>query len=877
MEKRSSVIPKTRFGWVNLAVLSIGLLSCVHCGRSADVVIQPSRTFQTIAGWGHSGGVVAATSAASTFLPQSVADPVNRQYLDYLVDDLGLTGTRTPEVGPRIDGTGTDRGDCDVIDWNLFEEDTFPPADAAYLAYYQDRILAQGFQPLFYSSPGYPTHASDQKPWVLNDPCERAQQIWASAYYLKTKFGINIGYAVIYNEPSIPWTILTDDIKALGSRLVAHGLTTLVQYAEAISPRTGWNYVDRAANDPEMWRYVGRISYHNYGGADPYRSRLRDFAAAKFLTTAQTEMENPTFDDLYQDLTLAGVSYWEVAFSGNRTLVPRPGLTTFTPSGTYFRLRQLMHYVRPGAVRIGTASSNPSVRVLAFSRNGPPKRMITAIIENTSSSARRVSLSGLPPGRYGLAQARSDASSFQELGLRTVGAEGTLTLTNVAGGSAVTTLYPYFGQNHPPTIEVWGANPGYLVAPANTVRLSVTASDPELDPLTWRWSVTSQPAGADARLASPNAAATNVTGLAVPGTYVFNVDVRDGINTSSKQVYLVAYGASLPPVLGGTGFRIAAPYGLVFGNPRATTHAQIELPTTSVILQAGIADIANSDFSGRGMWSLVSQPAGAEAAVSGTTYLYVSLRAQVTNMTVPGNYVFQINVANPGQPDLVARVVCTVNPATSAPVIGSIMASPPRLTSPAGTAQLSAVTGGSANQVLRHWWTVKSAPVGAEPIFDHQGLPNTTVSNLTLPGTYVFTLRVFDDLHMSARNLTLTVNPAPGAPVVTSAAVSVVAGRPLRYSVTASGGPSGFNAFGLPPGLTFSNGIISGTPTKVGAWNIHLSTTNASGVGYGNLALSVIAPGEREDRRALAPPQEGIKLFDPVPGHNDRHNETMGR
>ncbi len=39
-------------------------------------------------------------------LDPAVADPVNYQYLDYLADDLGLTGTRTWEVGPRIDGIG---------------------------------------------------------------------------------------------------------------------------------------------------------------------------------------------------------------------------------------------------------------------------------------------------------------------------------------------------------------------------------------------------------------------------------------------------------------------------------------------------------------------------------------------------------------------------------------------------------------------------------------------------------------------------------------------------------------------------------------------------------------------------------------------------
>ena len=359
-------------------------------------------------------------------LPQALADPVNYQYLDFLTDNLGLTGTRTWEVGPRVDGTGTDDGDCDVVNWSLFESDTMTAQEAAYLLHYQDRIAAEGYQPSFYSSPGYPTHASDQKPWVMNHPGERAQQIWASAYYLKTNYGINISYGVIYNEPSLATAILSDDIKALGPRFIAHGLSASVQYAEAVAPQTDWSYITPVLNDADMWPFVGRISFHNYGTADPYRSYLRDYGKARGLTTAQTEMGNPTFDDLYSDLTLAGVSYWEVAYSANATLVPNSGLTAFTPSSTYFRLRQLMHYVRPGAVRINALSSDPSVRVLAFLQNGK----ITTVIENTSV-AQNINLSALPAGNYGVSKAASGATSFQELGIRAVGPDGLLTLTNI--------------------------------------------------------------------------------------------------------------------------------------------------------------------------------------------------------------------------------------------------------------------------------------------------------------------------------------------------------------------------------------------------------------------------------------------------------------
>ena len=137
------------------------------------------------------------------------------------------------------------------------------------------------------------------------------------------------------------------------------------------------------------------------------------------------------------------------------------------------------------------------------------------------------------------------------------------------------------------TIEVWGASPGYVVAPTNTATLSVTANDPELATLAYRWSVTSQPAGANAVLVNSNAAATAVNGMSVAGTYVFNVNVSHGVNTSAKQLYLAVYSAN-PQRSWANGFRIAAPYGLVFGNPSGTTHATIELPTTSATLQAGI-------------------------------------------------------------------------------------------------------------------------------------------------------------------------------------------------------------------------------------------------------------------------------------------------
>lgn len=720
-----------------------------------SVAVNPGIQHQTILGWGHGGGVLGGTGGAYSMIDSSVANPFNYEYLDYLVDDLGLTGSRTWEVGPRTDGTGMDNGDCDVIDWNKFQSNSFPLTMANYLVYYKNKILAKGYQPNFYSSPGYPTHATDQKPWVLNHPGERAQQIWASALYMHNTYGIDINYDVIYNEPSgtETTTILADDIKALSPRLISHGLSTRSQYPECVAPQNSWNYITPVQTDSLLWTCVGRLSYHNYGTADPYRADIYNFGLTKGLTTAQTEMASPTFDDIYNDMTLGGVSYWEVGYSATNTLVADTGLTAFTPSGTYIRLHQVIHYVTPGSVRIDAIPNDALLHVLSYTKGGG----ITTIIDNTNAAAKPVTITGLPPGNYGLSTAQPGATFFQELGIQAVGVSGALTL-NVPGGSGVTTLYPYSGPNHPPDIMTFVAHPGYLVLPASSTTLSATANDAELDPLTHTWTILSSPAGATPVITTPNAYTTAVTGLTVAGNYVFNIAVSDGTSTVSRQVYIIVYAAQPPPVLGQAGFRIAAPYGLVFDNPGDTTHANIELPTSAVTLQIGIADLQNSDFTGRGTWTMVSQPAGGVAVVSATTYIYVSIRANVTGMTVPGDYVFQVNVTNPGHPDLTMRIICTVHPASNPPVINTISASPALTTVLTGASLLTATTSDPEGDLLRHWWYVTSAPAGAYPVFDHQGLPISNVSGMTIPGNYVFTLRCFDDLHMTTRNVTVVVN-----------------------------------------------------------------------------------------------------------------------
>ena len=94
------------------------------------------------------------------------------------------------------------------------------------------------------------------------------------------------------------------------------------------------------------------------------------------------------------------------------------------------------------------------------------------------------------------------------------------------------------------------------------------------------------------------------------------------------------------------------------------------------------------------------------------------------------------------------------------------------------------------------------------------------------------------------RNLTLTINPAAlGVPVISSPATATVnAGSPFNYRITASNSPTRFGATGLPTELTLNvtNGVISGTPALARQYAVTLSATNASGVGYQTLTLTVL-------------------------------------
>lgn len=136
---------------------------------------------------------------------------------------------------------------------------------------------------------------------------------------------------------------------------------------------------------------------------------------------------------------------------------------------------------------------------------------------------------------------------------------------------------------------------------------------------------------------------------------------------------------------------------------------------------------------------------------------------------------------------------------------------------------------------------VKFSAIGLPPGLTINATSGIVGGTPTVDGTYLSRVTATNAGGSSTQNLTYSI--APVRPVLTNnGTLTVRAGTPVNYRITAVNAPRSFAASGLPGGLTVNatSGLISGTPSIAGNFSMNLTATNPAGTGFKNLPAVVL-------------------------------------
>ena len=280
------------------------------------------------------------------------------------------------------------------------------------------------------------------------------------------------------------------------------------------------------------------------------------------------------------------------------------------------------------------------------------------------------------------------------------------------------------------------------------------------------------------------------------GTFIFYPTATNVYGTSTQKVVLtVANGVSGAPSM--TTQTAVGTVGAAFSYPIAATNS----PTS---------------------YSALSLPPG---------LLFNATTGIITGTpTTAGTSMVQIGATNAlGSASSVLTL--TVNPA-AAPVITSC----------------SAITC-TPSTVISYQITGTNSPT----TFSAVGLPgglslNAATGAITgIPSaSSTVTLTATNSVGTGTASLAFTVASNSSVPILTSSPTGGGAATlSFSYQVLATNNPTGYTAVGLPPGLTLdpNSGIISGSPTASGTFNVTLYITNSTtGTGASSLTLTFTNP-----------------------------------
>ena len=426
-----------------LATTACSLVACKKSGTTpvpapagptpVEVTLDAAKTYQTMAGFGGFGAQDVYWSGGPFTSPRFVSD---------LVTDLGCTIIR--DELPTSFEIANDNADPDVTDLAAYNLDKPVPG---HHAPFMDRVphlkalRAAGVEMFITSvwspapwmkwnnridngtpnnsAPPYnknPTTASNQL--KVENYAEFAELCVAYCRIFKREIGVDLYGLSVQNEPRFSQSYqscvydgeaLRDVIKVVGRRFKKEGIATKLFLPEDVGWLDGVKSMTLPTlEDAEARSYVGIVATHGYA-LDGIAPASTDAATWQTMASWGKPYNLPlwmTETSGYKNtnegaIALAKAMYTSLRF-GNASAWVFWSLSTGNldeyslmdskggKSKRYYVSKQYYRYVRPGAVRVETATADADLLPLAFVKDGLP----TLVITNVGNAEKAIRVKG---------------------------------------------------------------------------------------------------------------------------------------------------------------------------------------------------------------------------------------------------------------------------------------------------------------------------------------------------------------------------------------------------------------------------------------------------------------------------------------------------
>lgn len=420
----------------------------------ARLVVDAKTTYQTMSGW--EATAQAAQVDSKAFLAY------RDQLFDLAVDDLGINRLRleirsgaenssdhwTDFQAGRISSatfrglryaTVNDNTDPFSLDERGFWFSEFDDTIEKVVLPIRQRLAERGRQ--LFINVNYVAFTS-QIPADLGyhhkSAEEYAEFVQATYRHLISKYGFAPDSWEIQLEPDnkTNWepAFMRQAIVAAGNRLEAMGVTPRLVAPSTTNMASAIDYGDAIAKGGKP-KYWSALSYHRYSGVSDGTLRTIASRATQWgVETAMLEHIGSGYEDLHDDLKTGLNSAWQqftLAYIGSndngdayyRIDDSNPLAPRITMGARTAFLRQYFKYVRAGATRIGSNTSDGAFDPLAFVNTDG-----TYVVVVKATKGGPFTIQGLPAGAY-LATYATDRDRGVVIGDFLVSADGALSTT----------------------------------------------------------------------------------------------------------------------------------------------------------------------------------------------------------------------------------------------------------------------------------------------------------------------------------------------------------------------------------------------------------------------------------------------------------------